>query len=647
LHAAETPVPAARIYVRYLLIAIGIVGTAFTIQTLFFDGVLKLHLAVVPAAVAVTTGLLLGPVSVLRQRLDRRVELFRTVADLAQEFIYVKLGDGHYQYASPSCEVVTGYRDAEFYATPNLLDNIILSADQPRWESHRSKMLKGHVPETLDVRIIRKDGSIAWLSHRCSVVYDRHHRVVALRATNLDVTRQKRYQDEINRLALYDPLTDLPNRRFLSLRIDEMIRSAAGSREHFGVLFLDLDRFQHINDTLGHSFGDQVLQAAAKRLRRLSEQEMFTCRFGGDEFVILTPRLIDVGSAQNYAAAILAQLQDPFQVGTERLYLSGSIGISIYPFDGEDADSLVRNADAAMYKSKRGQQGNVQFSSPELVRRAASFLSTENLLRKAIERDEFVIHYQPQVNLQTRRVIGVEALARWASPERGLVLPHGFIPVAEETGLIDKLGLLVFEKVCTDLRQWVGQGLAPRVAINISGRHFNHGELLAGLQEAVRVTGCDPSALELEITEHALVPDMDGAARRLQMLREYGVTIALDDFGTGYSSLAYLKRLPIDALKIDAAFVREVHKARTDRAIVEAIIALCRGLGIRVVAEGIEEPAQCALLVRLGCEEAQGHLFAKPMSGAALTELLRRHSARPNPSLGQLDVLQMNEHDRA
>jgi diguanylate cyclase (GGDEF)-like protein/PAS domain S-box-containing protein len=644
---ARVRVLAAATYLRYLLVAVAIVGTAFTIQTVFFYGAFKPRYMVVPGLVALATGLLLGHVSVLRQRLDRRAELFRTVADLAQEFTYVKLNDGSYQYASPSSEVVTGYRAEEFYATPHLLDSIIHPDDQARWEAHRCQMRKGHAPETLDVRIIRRDGGTAWLSHRCSVVYDQHHRITGLRATNLDITRQKLYQDEVNRLALYDPLTDLPNRRYLSQRIGEIIRGTAGTREHFAVLFLDLDRFKHINDTLGHSFGDQVLKAVGQRLRRLGEQGMFTCRFGGDEFVIVTPKLSDPGGAQNYAAAALAQLQDPFEVGQERLYLSGSIGISIYPFDGTDVDGLVRNADAAMYKSKRGQQGNVQFYSPELVRRAASFLSTENLLRRAIEGDEFVMHYQPQVDLQSRQIIGVEALARWASPDRGLVLPNEFITVAEETGLIDRLGLLVFEKVCTDLRGWSRAGLKTRVAINISGRHFNHGGLLSALQEAVRVTGCDPSALELEITEHALVPDMRGTARRLSALREYGVTIALDDFGTGYSSLAYIKRLPIDALKIDIAFVREIHKARTDRAIAEAIIALCRGLGIRVVAEGIEEAAQCALLLTLGCQEGQGYLFAKPMSAADFSALLRQRAADSATHRHPPEVARDRSHDRA
>jgi len=430
---------------------------------------------------------------------------------------------------------------------------------------------------------------------------------------------------ELLQLALHDPLTKLPNRSLLEDRINRALAHARRNGKFVGLLFLDLDRFKAVNDSLGHHAGDELLRAVAERLVSSVRDDDTVSRIGGDEFVILLHEVADAQAAAKVGQKILNDLSAPFDVGAQRLHVTPSIGISLFPHDGAEAHDLIVNADAAMYHVKKSGRNNFQFFSPEMNGGAREQLLLHNNLRRAVENSEFELHYQPKFSAASNQLTGMEALLRWRDPERGLIPPGSFIPVAEESALIIPIGEWVLREACRQNKAWQRLGYPPvRVAVNLSGSQFRHKNLLEVIESALDDAGLDPRYLELELTESVVMHDVLAAANTLERIAATGVHVSIDDFGTGYSSLAHLKRFPIEKLKVDQSFVREITTSADDAAIVAAIIGLAHNLRLSVVAEGVETSAQLEVLHRMGCDEYQGYLGGRPMTVADFQAMLDR-----------------------
>jgi diguanylate cyclase (GGDEF)-like protein len=424
--------------------------------------------------------------------------------------------------------------------------------------------------------------------------------------------------------AEHDFLTGLPNRMLLNDRIGQAIALARRHVKKAAVLFLDLDGFKHINDSLGHPVGDKLLQSIAKRLVDCIRGSDSVSRQGGDEFVVL---LLDLEHAENAAVTarrMLEAVAKPHYIDHHDLHITASIGVSVYPDDALDAEALIKNADTAMYQAKENGRRSFQFFKPAMNARAVERQSIEESLRRALERREFALHYQPKVNLKTGAIIGAEALLRWRHPTRGPVSPADFIPVAEDCGLIFPIGAWVLHEACAQARAWIEAGLPPiSMAVNVSAIEFRHEKFLEGLFATLDQTGFDPRSLELELTESVLMKHAESTAKILRSLRDSGIGVAVDDFGTGYSSLSYLQKFPVDAVKIDQSFVRQISTPGEDTTIVTAVIAMARQLKLRVIAEGVETLDELEFLRAHHCDEAQGYYFSRPVPPEQFARLLR------------------------
>jgi diguanylate cyclase (GGDEF)-like protein len=477
----------------------------------------------------------------------------------------------------------------------------------------------------IDHRIVHEDGSERVLQTQARFVPSAGD---LLEGTAQDITERKRTEEQIRFLAYNDGLTGLGNRRLFHERLDLAIAEGRRSQRSLGILFIDLDHFKRINDTLGHSVGDQLLRGVADRmvasvrdsdLVARAELPTAVSRFGGDEFTILVSGIDHARDLARVARRLLLALSQPFTLEGHDIVIAASIGVAVWPTDGENGEMLLRNADAAMNHAKEQGRNNYQFYAAAMNEEALQRLILESRIRRAIEQDEFEVHYQPKLDQDGRRLRGVEALARWRDPELGVVLPGEFIPIAEETGLIGALGEWVLRRACSDRQRWTREGIeAFPVAVNLSAHQFREGRLAERVLEVLGATGLDPKLLELEITESTLLHDERTVIAALQELRAVGVRVAVDDFGTGYSSLAYLRRLPVDALKIDRRFVRSIADEPGEAALASAIVTMGHALELRVVAEGVETQEQCALLQEWNCDELQGFLFARPMPDRAL-----------------------------
>ncbi len=434
----------------------------------------------------------------------------------------------------------------------------------------------------------------------------------------------RRAEDQIRHLAFHDALTDLPNRLLFNDRLTLAVAQAQREGERLGVMFLDVDRFKVINDSLGHTAGDELLRAIARRTTALLREGDTLARLGGDEFIVLLPAIAGVPDAVRVAEKILQSFRQPFLACGQDLYITASIGVSLYPFDGRDAETLIRNADIAMYRAKEQGRDNFQLYTAELNERAQARMKLENELRSGLRRNEFTLLYQPQVDLATGAVFGAEVLVYWQRPGCPLATPAEFIAIAEETGLILPLGAWVLRTACRQWREWEREGHPPvRLSINLSARQFEQQDLVMQVRDALAEFEIDPRWIDLEITESIAMDHADRVLATLTRLKRLGVNLTLDDFGTGYSSLAYIKRFPLDTLKIDRAFVRELRADGVDRAVVQAVIALGHGIGLRVIAEGVETEVQRAELAALGCDGFQGFLFSEPVSADDLPALVR------------------------
>jgi diguanylate cyclase (GGDEF)-like protein len=435
--------------------------------------------------------------------------------------------------------------------------------------------------------------------------------------------------DQIAHSAQYDSLTGLPNRLLLNDRLGQAIALAHRHLGQVAVMFLDLDGFKHINDSLGHSAGDELLQSIAKRLEDSIRGPDTVSRQGGDEFIVLLQEIVHPKDAVTVARRVLAALAEPHSIGHHVLRVTASIGVSLYPDDGLDAETLIQNADTAMYQAKESGRGSFKFFRPEMNVRSVERQSIEEDLQGALDREEFTLHYQPKINLKTGAVSGAEALIRWRSSTRGSIPPVRFIPVAEDSGLILPIGAWVLREACAQQRAWVDAGLlVPAVAVNVSAVQFQDERFLEGLFATLDETGLDPSYLELEVTERVLMKHAECAASILQILRNRGIRVSVDDFGTGYSSLSYLQQFPLDALKIDRSFVSGINTSPGETGIVNAIINMGRSLNLRVIAEGVETAGDLAFLKAHHCDEAQGFYFSKPVPADQFASFFERHDFR-------------------
>jgi diguanylate cyclase (GGDEF)-like protein/PAS domain S-box-containing protein len=477
--------------------------------------------------------------------------------------------------------------------------------------------------------LIRRDGYEYAIEDSAAPIRDRVGRVQGAVMVFHDVSAAQAVRERMAYLAQHDFLTDLPNRIMLNDRIAAAIAMGRRTGRMRAVMFLDLDGFKHINDSMGHPIGDKVLQSVSQRLIGCVRGSDTVSRQGGDEFVVLLAEIEHAADAARSAEKILAALAAPHRVAGMEFNITVSMGISVYPNDGEDAESLIRCADTAMYQAKVRGRNNYQFFTGDMNVRAVERQFLESNLRRALERHEFVLHYQPQFNLKSGAITGVEALIRWRHPDRGLIPPAQFVPVAEDCGLMVPIGRWVLEEACRQAQSWADAGL-PRVsiAVNISALEIQSKAFLDGVGTTLEETRLIPSRLELELTESVLIPNAGLIGSTLAALKAIGVRLALDDFGTGYSSLSYLGRFPVDALKIDQSFVRDILDDQQDKAIISAVVSMGNALNKRVIAEGVETPGQLAFLQRLRCAEGQGYHFSPAVDAEEFSTLLKSTKIR-------------------
>jgi len=478
-----------------------------------------------------------------------------------------------------------------------------------------------HLP--LNCNLIRRDGVEISIEDSVAPIHDREGRAIGAVIVFRDVSATRALALEVAHSAQHDFLTGLPNRVLFNDRVSRAISLAPRHAQKVAVLFLDLDGFKHINDSLGHPAGDKLLQSIAKRLQACVRDSDTVSRQGGDEFVVLLSEMTRSEDAAITARRMLQAVAEVHSIDRHDLHVTASIGLSVYPDDGMDAETLIKNADTAMYQAKENGRQSYQFFKPEMNVRAVERQSIEEHLRRALERDEFALHYQPKVNLRTGKIAGAEALIRWTNPKLGSVSPGQFIPVAEDCGLIVPIGRWVLREACTQARDWIDAGFSMgSVAVNISAMEFRDEEFIESVFAILKETRLDPEFLELELTESVLMKRAESAASVLKALRARGVQVAVDDFGTGYSSLSYLRKFPIDALKIDQSFVREITCAPAETTIVAAIISMGRSLNLRVVAEGAETQEELAFLQAHECDQAQGYFFSRPVGARQFAKLL-------------------------
>ncbi len=550
---------------------------------------------------------------------------FRVLTESGLDLISVLAEDGTILYQSLALRNLLGYDPSETVGR-NVFDLVHREDVDGARAAFRRILETRHSREGIEFRIRHRDGqwrTFESLGTNC--IENPHIRGVVFNSR--DVTDRKAIQQRIQHLAYHDNLTGLPNRGLLQDRLGHSIARAERSGRKVAVLFIDLDNFKNINDTLGHDVGDELLRQVAQRLSGCVRAGDTIARQGGDEFIVLLDNLDDGRGASVVAQKILNSLRAAFQLGGTEQHVSGSVGIAVFPEDGRDAQTLMKNADTAMFHGKGVGKNTYQYFTAQMNVAVKRRMTLESALRRAVLNKDFVLHYQPQVNLETGEIVAVESLVRWRSEDSGVVMPGDFIPLAEETGLISEIGEWVLREACRQNKEWQNRGLAPRrMAVNLSARQFADKGFLDTVFRVLQDTGLEPRWLELEITESQVMRQTEGMIMLLNRLAEMGVHLAIDDFGTGYSSLSYLKRLPIQKLKIDQSFIRDVTVDPNDAAIVVAIINMARSLDLDTIAEGVETAGQLALLRSKGCGVGQGFYFSAPVAADAVYLLLRQNN---------------------
>lgn len=563
----------------------------------------------------------------LRETLLEYSYRFRAVAEISKSLIYEwDIKSGNMSWFA-DIDGTLGYPPGEFPRTRKSWEGILHPEDHNRVMAAAERHLKTGNPFSEEYRVIRSDGTqIAW-SDFGKVVREVQGNPTRWIGVVTDVTESRQDKEQVKYLAVHDVLTGLPNRTLFNDRLAVALAQARRGDQKLAVLFLNLDRFNAINESFGYPVGDQFLCRVAERVRAGIRAGDTVARFGGDDFAILIQRMQSEEDAAKVAQKILEETRLPFSVDQRGLFITMSIGVSTYPTDGSDVNTLIRNADAALHRAKEHGRDNFQLYSPEINARAVERLSLENHLRQALQNEQFVLYYQPLIDLRSERILGAEALLRWLHPELGLLSPGDFIQLAEMLGLIVPIGQWVLNASCEQVREWHDKGYPDlRVAVNISPRQLRQPDFVAGVTQALEGSGISPESLDLEITESSAMHDPEGTIARLQDLKKRNVGISLDDFGTGFASLNYLGRFPINRIKLDGSFVHELPQNSNHCAIARAVIAMAHALQLSIVAEGVENPEQLAFLRDEGCDEAQGYLFSRPLPAAEFLALLQRKS---------------------
>jgi diguanylate cyclase (GGDEF)-like protein/PAS domain S-box-containing protein len=557
----------------------------------------------------------------LREAERRYYNLFEN----AIEGIFRTTLEGKFIDANPALARIYGF-DSPVELMQSLHDIRHQLYVQPQRRDEFMDLIKGRgIVSSFESQIFRKNGDVIWISENARAVCDDAGRLVCYEGTVEDVTERKLYQTRIEQQANYDTLTGLANRSLLNDRLSQAIRAASSYGTRLAVVFVDLDRFKYINDSLGHHVGDELLRAMAERLKATVRENDTVARLGGDEFVLLINGHGEPETVATVLERMLSDISQPWTIPQGDFNVTCSIGVALYPDDGTSAENLLKHADSAMYRAKEKGRNNFQFFTSELNALITERLELENKLRRALDRDQFALNYQPRVDMRTRKITGVEALLRWNLPDQVTVPPSRFIPVAEEIGLIVPIGKWVLRSACIQAKAWLEQGLPPVIiSVNVSARQFRQDNLVTTIAQILEETQLDPRTLEIEITESTVMHDAEQFISMLGELSDLGVQIALDDFGTGYSSLSYLKRFPVDRLKVDRSFVQDIATDVDDATIVRTIIALGHNLGLKVVAEGVENEEQIEFLCQNLCDELQGFYFGKPMLASELATLMRR-----------------------
>lgn len=557
-----------------------------------------------------------------KRALDASEQKFRQLAANVPEIFWTaEPGLGRITYVSPAYEKILGRSIAAVLDDPNHWWDAVHPEDREAAATLRD------TDQNVDqeYRIVRPDGGVRWLHNRSFPVRGEDGRIEIVTGIAEDITARKLDEERLQFLAHYDNLTELPNRTLFYDRLKQIIRHARRERRLAAVIFVDVDHFKHVNDTLGHAAGDRLLQQVARRLQEAVRADDTVGRLGGDEFALILSHLASANDAGLVAQKLMESFHASFSIEGQELFVTASAGVTLFPLDSEDPDGLIKNADVAMYRAKELGRNTFQFFTAEMNARAMERMSMEGHLRRALERGEFLLHYQPKVNLASGDITGLEALLRWQHPELGLVSPARFIPILEDNGQIIQVGERVLEEACSQLKRWAADKSLPvvPVAVNLSGRQLQLKDIGTGLMRIVSVSSVNPRLIELEITESVLMRDPARISGMLRNLQQFGMRISVDDFGTGYSSLNYLKSFPLDTLKIDRSFIQDIVTDPDDAMITRAVISMAHSLRLKVVAEGVETRAQLSLLAAAGCDEMQGFYFSRPLPADECAVLMR------------------------
>lgn len=550
---------------------------------------------------------------------------FKTLFEHHPDGIFVRDLKGRFISGNKAMESLTGYSAEEL--RQETIQSLIADDNAGHIQGCFAEALNGNI-QKFHARAVRKDGSMIEVEAAyMPLMID--GKIQGVHGIARDVTQSRNYERRIEHLATHDGLTGLPNRHLLHDRLQHAIEQSRRTESQTGVLFMDLNRFKQVNDSLGHDMGDLLLREIASRLKNVVRETDTVARIGGDEFVIVLDYLPSIETMADLAEDVLECVSRPLYIAGHELSVSTSIGGSMFPKDGNDVATLLKHADLAMYQAKELGSGSFRFFDPDMNLRILERLLTESALQRALEKNEFILYYQPRVCILRKEIVGVEALVRWKHPEKGLIAPVDFIPLAEEIGMIGAIGEWVLRTACTQARAWQIAGLPSiKMAVNLSAHQLRSTSIEKTVQSVLADTGVAASCLELEITESCLMQNIDLSFETLLSIRDSGVSISIDDFGTGYSSLSHIKRLPVDTLKIDKSFIRDIASDRDDAAIVCATIAMAQHMDLKVVAEGVTTPEQVRFLTQHHCNEMQGYLFGRPLPADEIEILLQ--TARPH-----------------